>query len=294
MNAEILAIIAPVFLCAGVGFAWHKFGMPYDTALVGRLLINVTTPCLVFSRLSALQVSADEFAVIAFAAVAAIVLFGGLGWAALRALRVPTAAGLGPIMFPNCGNMGLALSLFAFGDEGLAFGLGFFVVAATAQFTLAPWLASGHFSWSQILRAPLIYVTAISIVLLSARISVPEWLYNTTNLLGNVSIPMMLITLGVSLASLSVANLKNSAVVAVLRLAIGFGVGVLLVSLLDLDGIPRGIVILMCSMPPAVFNYLFAERYSDHADEVAGTVVLATAISFLTLPLLLAFILGGA
>jgi len=64
--------------------------------------------------------------------------------------------------------------------------------------------------------------------------------------------------------------------------------------LLNLDGIPRGIVILMCSMPPAVFNYLFAERYGDHADEIAGTVVLATAISFLTLPLLLAFILGSA
>lgn len=293
MNGEILAIIAPVFLSAGVGFAWHKSGMPYDTALVGRLLINVTTPCLVFSRLSALQVSAEEFGAMALAGVAAIVLFGALGWAALRIFRVPTAAGLGPIMFPNCGNMGLALSLFAFGDIGLALGISFFVVAATAQFTLAPWFASGRFSWSQILRAPLVYVTALSIFLLVTEIAVPRWLYNTTKILGDVSIPMMLITLGVSLASFSIANLRNSAVVTFLRLSIGFGVGVFLAWSLALEGAPRGIVILMCSMPPAVFNYLFAQRYSDHAEEVAGTVVLSTAISFLTLPLLLSFILEG-
>lgn len=291
MNGEIFAIIAPVFLAAGVGFAWRKIGLPYDTALVTRLLTNVTTPCLVFSRLGTLEIPVETFGMIAASAVASIFVFATCGYLALKLLKVPMAAGLGPIMFPNCGNMGLALSLFAFGESGLALGLCFFVVAATAQFTLAPWLSSGHFSAAQIIRAPLIYATVISVVILITGTQIPTWLLNTTHLLGDVSIPMMLITLGVSLASFNISSLRSSAIIAVLRLTIGFGTGVILAAILGLEGMEKGIVILMCSMPPAVFNYLFAEKYGKHAQEVAGAVVLSTAISFVTLPFLLAFLL---
>lgn len=291
MNSEIFSIIAPVFLAAGVGFAWQRSGLPYDTALVTRLLTNVTTPCLVFSRLGTLEIPIETFGMIALSAVAAIFVFAAFGFLALKLFRVPLAAGLGPIMFPNCGNMGLALSLFAFGESGLALGLSFFVISATAQFTLAPWIASGHFSPAQVIRAPLIYATVISVIVMVSGTAIPTWLLNTTSLLGDVSIPMMLITLGVSLASFNISTLKNSAIIAVLRLTIGFGTGFLLAGVLGLEGMEKGIVILMCSMPPAVFNYLFAEKYGDHAPEVAGAVMLSTAISFATLPLLLTFLL---
>lgn len=291
MNGEIFSIIAPVFFAASVGFAWRKLGLPYDTALVTRLLINVTTPCLVFSRLGTLEIPIETFGIIAASAAASIFIFAAFGFLALKLLKVPMTVGLGPIIFPNCGNMGLALSLFAFGDSGLALGLSFFVISATAQFTLAPWLASGRFSAAQVVRAPLIYVTVLSVIVLLTGTQIPTWLLNTTHLLGDVSIPLMLITLGVSLASFSISNLRSSIIIAVLRLTIGFGGGILLAGVLGLTGVEKGIVILMCSMPSAVFNYLFAEKYGGRAQEVAGAVVLSTAISFATLPLLLAFLL---
>ena len=103
---------------------------------------------------------------------------------------------------------------------------------------------------------------------------------------------MMLITLGVSLAGYSVANLRNSVIVSVLRLGIGFGSGLLLVWLLDIDGMMRGVILIMCSMPAAVFNYLFAQRYGKRAEEVAGTVIVSTSVAFILLPFLLAYVLG--
>ncbi|MBI1181335.1 MAG: AEC family transporter [Alphaproteobacteria bacterium] len=292
MIAELLGIVAPVFLIAALGFVWARMEQPFDTLLVTHLLTNVTTPCLIFSRVAPLKGHVATFGLIAGLAVVSLLVFALLGYLGARLLRLPVTASVGPVMFPNCGNMGLALCLFAFGEVGVGLGIGFFIVMATTQFTLAPWIASGRFSLRQMVRAPVIYASAVSILFLAAGIHVPTWLFNTTKLLGDVSIPMMLITLGVSLARLRVVSLRNSLMVALLRLGIGFATGAGLVWAFGLSGPSAGVILIMCSMPPAVFNYLFAARYSDHAEEVAGTVIIATALSFATMPLLMAYALG--
>lgn len=291
MIAEVFSIIAPVFLISALGFAWAKMEQPFDTLLVTALLTNVTSPCLIFSRVAPLTEPVSTFGAIAGLAILSIALFAVAGYAASKALGLPVTASVAPIMFPNTGNMGLALCLFAFGEVGVGLGIGFFIVTATLQFTLAPFIASGRFSLRQMVRAPVIYASAAALVFLIGGIPLPDWLYNTTKLLGDISIPMMLITLGVSLARLKVVALRNSLIVAVLRLGIGFLTGAGLVWAFGMTGAAAGVVIVMCAMPPAVFNYLFAARYGDHADEVAGTVILSTALSFATLPLLMAYVL---
>ncbi|TDI61934.1 MAG: AEC family transporter [Alphaproteobacteria bacterium] len=291
MILELLSIIAPVFLIAAVGFAWARMGYDYDTAIITRLLTNITTPCLVFSRLTTLDFPLSQFGEIALITLAATLIWVCVGYVTLRATGIPRDSGLPPVIFPNCGNMGLAICLFAFGDVGLGMGLCFFVVTATLQFTVSPWLASGHFSLVTMLRSPIIYATLLSVVVMAINVEVPAWLTNTTMLLGNISIPMMLITLGVSLAGYGIVNLRNSLIVSLLRLGVGFASGLFLVWLLDIDGVMRGVILIMCSMPAAVFNYLFAQRYGKNPEEVAGTVILSTAMAFVLLPFLLLFVL---
>ena len=117
------------------------------------------------------------------------------------------------------------------------------------------------------------------------------WVQNTTKLLGNFTIPLMLIAMGVSLARFHIASVKRSLLISVLRLSMGFVVGVAIAELLGLEGIARGITILQSSMPVAVFSYLFAVRYNRSPEEVAGTVLISTVLSFLSLPLLLWYVL---
>ena len=291
MLAEVFSIIAPVFLIAALGFVWARMEQPFDTLLVTALLVNVTSPCLIFSRVASLTEPVSTFGTIAGVAALSIAIFGATGYAAAKLLKLPVTATVAPIMFPNNGNMGLALCLFAFGEVGVGLGIGFFIVAATSQFTLAPWIASGRFSPRQMLRSPVIYASLASLVFLAGWLQLPGWLYNTTKLLGDISIPMMLITLGVSLARLKVVSLRNSVIVSLLRLGIGFVTGAGLIWAFSLSGAVAGVVIIMCSMPPAVFNYLFAARYGNHAEEVAGTVIISTALSFATMPLLMAYAL---
>ena len=131
----------------------------------------------------------------------------------------------------------------------------------------------------------------LAMVFVYTDVGVPEWLTSTTRMIGNLTVPLMLITLGVALSSLRVRNIKTAFLLSIIRLGMGFGVGVLVTWVLDLEGVYRGVVILQCAMPAAVFSYLFAQLYQQRAEDVAGVVLMSSFISFPLLPFLLLFVL---
>ena len=71
-------------------------------------------------------------------------------------------------------------------------------------------------------------------------------------------------------------------------------VGLAVAHLYRLDGTARAVLILQSAMPVAVFNYLFAARWNNQPDEVAGAVVASTLASIVTVPVLLGWLLPGA
>ena len=97
---------------------------------------------------------------------------------------------------------------------------------------------------------------------IESNFHLPYWASKSVKLLGNFTIPMMLLTLGVSLATLKVEYVRKSVLLAVLRLSLGLIVGWGVCEAFDLEGVMRGIVILQATMPVAVFNYMFAMQYN--------------------------------
>ncbi len=274
-----------------IGFIWAKQGQAYDVDLVAALMTNIGTPCLVFYTLSDTELDPDVFTSMALMPVAAIAGSCLIAAMVLKGVGFDLRAFLPSLMFPNTGNMGLPLCLLAFGDAGLALAIVFFAIAAVGQFTIGVMISSGSLSATQLLRMPILYAVAAALVFMALNIDPPAVIDNTTRILGGMTIPMMLITLGVSLARLHVAALPRSTLLSLLRLAMGFGVGVGLSQIFGLQGLERGVLIVQSSMPVAVFNYLFAQRYNRAPEEVAGMVVISTAISFASLPLLLWYVL---
>jgi hypothetical protein len=291
MYLELFNIIAPVVVCAAIGFGWARLGLPFETPFVTSLVTNIATPCLIVATLTKLNVSAEAFGQMAGAAALAIGIFMVIAAAILRAAKLSLHSFLPAMMFGNTGNMGLPLALFAFGEEGLALAIAVFTVNAASNFTIGALIASGTVSVQRILRTPVIWAVALALVFMFTGTKPPTFIANTLTLLGNIAIGLMLLALGVSLARLKVGSIKHTIGLSFLRLGMGFGVGYGLAALLDLEGAKRGVFILACSMPVAVFNYLFAQRYDRAADEVASVIVTSTLISFATLPLLLLVVL---
>lgn len=291
MIAQIFAIIAPVFISAGIGFAWARADWPFPTETVSRLLIFVGTPCLVFHALATVKPDVAALGVIALGAVLALTIFGCLGVVLFKAAGLGLRGHLPLIIFPNAGNMGMPLALFAFGEPGLALAVAYYVITSLTQFTLGQSLASGHFSPARLVRNPVILAVVLALVFMLGGWTLPAWLANTTRSLGDFTIPLLLITLGHSMARLRVKALGRCLALALLRLGVGFAVGLGLATWLGLEGAARGVMIMQSAMPVAVFTYLFAELHDSEPEVVAGTVVLSTALAFAFLPFLLWFVL---
>lgn len=291
MIGDLFTIIAPILITAGLGFGWGRLGRAYDERLITRLVMAIGAPCLVFSTFTTLDIPLATLGQVMLIALLAIASFGALGYVALKAVRLPARVFLPPLMFANTGNMGLPVCLFAFGPKGLAIAIGYFAVTATLQYTAGAWIYSGRRLPTDGFKTPLPYALALSVLLVAAGVAPPAWLLNTTTLIGGLTIPLMLITLGVSLARLGVTDLPRSIALGTFRIAMGLGIGLGLAELFGLTGALRGVVVLEASMPAAVFNYLLARHYGKSPEQTASLVVTSTLIAFAALPFILLLVL---
>ncbi len=288
---ELVSILAPVFLTALVGFVWAKRKLPFDHAFVTQSVSYLGTPCLVFYALSQAEVDAASMGVVAGGMALCVLAFTAIGYVGLKLLGLPIRVHLPSLTTPNTGNIGLPVALFAFGQEGLAYAIAIMAALILVCFTLNIWIASGRASPMESLKQPMIWAAILGGVVMAGDIDTPRWLDNTTNLIGGLSIPLMLLALGSSMADLKVEHIKRSFGLGVWRIAMGFGVGWLVAFWLQLEGAAAGVLILQASMPAAVFAFLFAQLYDQRPAEVAGTIVVSTVISVVTLPLILVFVL---
>lgn len=289
----VVPVLAPVLLVAAIGYGWARAGRPFDTQTVTSLSLHVGGPMLVLDSLVSARITADALGAMA---VAALVALGGsalVGAVVLRVLRLPASAFLPSMIFGNTGNMALPLCLFAFGEEGLALGVGYFTVVIVIQFSATTLIAAERPRWREVFLNPMLLAALVALGVTLSGSSLPVWLANTVHLLAGLTIPLMLLALGVSLARLHVGSLGRSLFLGGLKVALGFALGLVTVWALDLEGVARGVVLIQTTMPVAVFNYLFAAKYDRRPAEVAGVVVMSTVVSFATLPLLLWVAMGG-
>ena len=290
MILELLSVVAPVFVVALIGLAWARSGAHFDEASISRLVLNVGIPCLVFRSLTSLDVPAADLARMAGLATAVMSMFALGGFAVLKAMKLPAHTYLGPLVFTNCGNIGLPICLFAFGDAGLALGMAYFAVSSTFHVVLGGPLFAGSFSLRPFFRSPLTWAVIITMGVVASGVTVPMWITRTTTLLGDIAIPLMLLTLGVSLSKMHPESLGRSIILSLVRLGLGVSAGLLLTTLLGVDGLTRKVLVLQASMPVGVLNYLFAQRYARSPEQVASLVLVSTLISIVSIPVLLAWL----
>lgn len=296
MLSELFAVLAPIVISVAIGYIWGKTGTDYPADFIARIVMYVGMPCMIIGAMARVEVAPAVMGEVMLATALTMSTMGLIGWAVLHALKLNLPSYLPPLIFPNNGNMGLPLCLFAFGELGLALALGSFMVMMIATFTVGLLLVSAG-GWADSLkdmaRQPVIYAMAIALSVLVTGVKFPLWLDNTVGLIGGFAIPLMTITLGVSLAGLKIGTWRRSFGFSLARIFGGLTLGWISCWLLDVEGVSRSVVLLQSAMPVAVFNYLLALRYNRHPQEVAAMVVISTLVAFVTLPFLLAVLLPG-
>jgi len=134
--------ILPVFLIAATGYGLAAF-LPLDSKTIGRVLFYLATPSLVFRSLYRTQIDFVLLQKLSVVAVSMFFITALLGWLISRGQerRRQSAITLACAV-PNNGNMGIPISLFAFGDTGVALGTLYYVATSFCSNTLGAAIAS--------------------------------------------------------------------------------------------------------------------------------------------------------
>ena len=287
----VLEITAPVFLLAAVGFTWVKLGFEYRVEFVTRLAMTLSVPCLIFVALMQTEVDPQALATLSLASVAAYGIVTVLCALLVVLGRLDRRTFLAPLTFGNTGNLGLPLALFAFGDVGLGYAVVVFAIMAIYSFTFGIWVVSGGGSPLKVVKEPMVGATILGALFLWQGWETPTFLTNTLDLIGQIAIPIMLITLGVAVARLKPGRLMQAVLLSAIKLVICAGTAWLVGDWFALDPVALAVLVLQVATPVAVTSYLIAEKYGADSDAVAGLVVVSTVMSVISLPLLLAFLL---
>ena len=291
LTLTVLEIVAPVFLLAGLGFGWVKLGFEYRIQFVTRLAMTIAVPCLIF--VSLMQASIDPAALTALS-LACIAAYGAITVLAalmIRLMGLDRRTYLAPVIFGNTGNLGLPLALFAFGETGLSYAVVVFAIMAIWNFTFGVWLVAGGGNLSKVIAEPMVAATVLGALFLWQGWQTPVFLTNTLELIGQMAIPLMLLTLGVAVARLTPKGVGRAVLLSLLKLALCVAVAWVAGRVFELDRVAFGVLVLQVATPVAVTAYLLAEKYGAQSDAVAGLVVVSTLISVAALPLLLAVLL---
>ncbi|WP_372610799.1 AEC family transporter [Halomonas sp.] len=291
MLAQLFAVMAPVIAGAGLGFTWIRMGYAYPIEFVTRLVFNIGTPALVLASLSGADIDAGSFGLTMLATTLVLVAMAGLTFVLAWLLKRDWRVLLAPTMYPNTGNMGLPVVLYAFGQSGFVFGITVMVTVALFQFTLGTMLISRGNPLKTLVKTPTVYAILISLALLVTDTDLPLWLHNSVDLISGFTVPLMLITLGVSLASIQVRNLKAGIGFSLLRIPLAALIAWEIGHLLGLPEMALAILVLQMSMPVAVFNYLFAQKAKREPEYTASLVFCSTLLSLVYLPILLAILM---
>ncbi|WP_422075889.1 AEC family transporter [Tranquillimonas rosea] len=287
----VLNVSAPVFLLAAIGFAWVKLGFDYPLDFVTRTAMTVSLPCLIFVALMETEIEPEALTTVSLAAVAAYAAVTVVMLAVVRLGDLSMRTYLAPLIFGNTGNLGLPLALFAFGDEGLGYAVVIFGIMAVYSFTIGVWMVSGGGSLTKVLKEPLVAGTVLGAMFLWQGWRTPVFLTNTLDLLGQMAIPLMLLTLGVAIARLTPGRLGLASALAAVKMAVCIAIGWLMGWAFGLPDIAFAVLVIQIATPIAVTSYLLAQKYGADAEAVAGLVVASTLLSVVVLPVLLALVM---
>ncbi|MFC2174042.1 AEC family transporter [Acidobacteriota bacterium] len=293
------ASVVPVFLMIGLGVLLSRKLLIHVQTLT-ILTLYVFSPCLIFDAIVR-HTSRISFLPLALCTVL-ITLFclgtGRLTATVFRIGRAPAASLTGLSAFVNAGNMGLPIALFAYGEPGLARAAAFMVVMAVMINTIGVLVFSMGREVNlrkgllQVFKVPLIYAAALAMLLPSVGVTLPSILGRPIMMLGQAAIPVLLLAYGIQLGSMELklprfGTFKAVAIRLVLAPAVAFMMAYGLRSYGLFEPLDAKVFILMSGLPPAVYNYLLAERFGGDLEMVSEGILWATIISFFSVSLIL-------
>lgn len=286
---SILGVVLPVFGLVLVGYLYARRHTT-DMGAANRVNLEVFIPALIFHSMSGEDFRLADYGPLALGGTLVVLGSGVVAYGVARLIGRDWRTLVPPMMFVNSGNMGLPLALLAFGEPMLAAAVVLFLVENLLHFTLGLRMLERGASLLALLRIPMILATLAGLVVSLLAIRIPAPVAVAVEMLGQVAIPLMLFSLGVRLVDANLDHWRIGLLGAVLCPLSGLAVALAVLPWLGLAGEQRDLLLLFAALPPAVLNYLIAERYAQEPAAVAAIVIWGNLASVAVIPAVLLWI----
>ncbi len=290
MFLRIVAVIFPVFAVVALGYWYGRVKKP-DMRFANQLNMEIFVPALVFSALASKSFDLEAYWLLAVGGAIVVLGSGLLAWPIGRLLGIDAKIFVPPMMFNNCGNMGLPLAILAFGEQALPAAVMLFLVGNTLHYSLGTWMMSPNARILMLWKEPVIAASIAGLLVSVLNIQVWEPLYFAIDMIGDVSIPLLLFSLGVRLTQADFSDVKLGVIGGVLCPLTGLIFAALCVWLLPLSTEHAAMLIVFGALPPAVLSFVFAEKYGLEPQRVASLVMMGNLMSLLFVPMALFWVL---
>jgi len=291
--SHILTIIAPVFGVILLGYfysLWRNQQAHHDMVGINRVSMDLFCPFLIFCALSSKQFDLVANASLVLAGALVALGSGLLAWPIARWAGYDSKTFLPPMMYNNCGNMGLPLATLAFGEVGLSAAVALFMACNLVYFSAGIYLIRrGHPEYRsnpwQLFANPMMLAMAAGTVCAIANWHLPPAVFNAFKMVGDACIPLMLFALGIRMSDINFASWRIGIAGAIVCPLSGLFSAWLIHLVLPLTSAQIAQLYLFASLPPAVFCFMVAQQYQQEPDKVAAIVLIGNAAATVFVPL---------
>ncbi|RTL56860.1 MAG: AEC family transporter [Rhodocyclaceae bacterium] len=287
---RITAILFPMFALTGLGY-WYARRHATDMSAANRINMDVFVPALIFSGLSARSYDLASYGGLALGMVILVLGSGAAAWVLAKLFKQQPLTLAPPMMFNNSVNLGVPLAVLAFGNDALPWAIVLFVVSTGLHFSLGIWLLDHKTKLSNVWRVPAVLAALAGFAVGESHIVLWSPLAMGIKMLADISIPLALFALGVRMTDAGFSHWREGLLGAIARPIAGMAIAWAIAPLLGLHGQQADLLLVYGSLPPAVINYVFAERYHQEPAKVAAIVLVGNLAAIVTLPLVLAIVL---
>ncbi|GAD01620.1 AEC family transporter [Agarivorans albus] len=293
MAWQILSIVAPLIIIVVLGLIYGRKHRP-DISAANRMNMEIFCPALIFSVLANTQLELADYSELLLASIWVVLGSGLVLLPLIKPLGLKARTFLPPMMFNNAGNLGLPLIILAFGEAAMPIAVILFVVEMVLHFSVGLYFIDTKAKLLSTLRIPVIVAAIAGIVWGVLDLSLPKVIATPIEMLGQISVPLMLFTLGVRLIDVDLKDWRIGMIGAIACPLSGLLCAFIAIAILPLNSLQQSCLILFAALPPAVLNFIIAEQYQIEPQRVASIVMLGNIASLVFIPLALLWVLPAS
>lgn len=283
MLNHILDILVPLFSVILIGYGLGRYKFPWAKKEIGRLILQVSLPCLIIHQLANDRADPIQMLWIMAAAALMLAIVLAVGVLVIRLAKLEPRTFVTPTALSNM-SVGIAIGLLGFGDSGLALCIGYAVIVLLTQFSVAIWFFEGKITFKPLLKQGLIWASVLALIIMFTGLTLPSYIDGSLKFFGEMAIPLLLLSLGFALAEVSPKGFGLAMLYSGIRLGIFVGASYLVTLILGLTGETRTIVLLLSVLPSSTINVIMARNAGCDMDKITIYIFCTNIWMAATLP----------